>query len=159
MPYDLPAMKTAIVLLGLSVCLFAAEKPKPAALPVQPATETLDLEGIARIRAEGLTHSHIMEYASGLFDDIGPRLTGSPEFARAAQWSVDQLRRMGTNNPHEESWGDFGMGWTQVGTTLLLAAPTTGTILAQATPWSPATAGEVTADVIAVPEIENESGF
>ncbi|HLV89235.1 MAG TPA: M20/M25/M40 family metallo-hydrolase [Candidatus Sulfotelmatobacter sp.] len=152
-------MKTAIVLLGLSVCLFAAEKPKPAALPVQPATETLDLEGIARIRAEGLTHSHIMEYASGLFDDIGPRLTGSPDFARAEEWSVDQLRRMGATNPHTESWGEFGMGWRQIGTSLLMTAPTTATFLAQATPWSPATAGEVPAEVIAVPTLHEEKDF
>ncbi len=141
---------------GIGPVRAQAQSAKPAA---QPAVESLDLETIARIRDEGLVHSHIMEYASGLFDGIGPRLTGSPEFARAAKWSVDQLRRMGTSNPHEESWGDFGMGWTQVGTSLIMTSPSTGTILAQATPWSPATSGEVTGDVVAVPEIDSESGF
>jgi carboxypeptidase Q len=125
----------------------------------QPAVESLDLGTIERIRMEGLWHSHIMEYGSGLFDGIGPRLTGSPEFERAAQWSIDQLRRMGASNPREESWGDFGMGWTQVGTSVLMTAPSTATVLAQATPWSPATPGEVTGNVIAVPEIEDEKGF
>ena len=48
----------------------------------QPATESLDLGMYARIREEGLNHSHIMEYASALFDDIGPRLTGSPKFSQ-----------------------------------------------------------------------------
>ena len=47
----------------------------------QPATENLDLEMYGRIRVEGLDHSHIMEYGSGLFDGIGPRLTGSPNMA------------------------------------------------------------------------------
>ena len=105
-------MKIAIALLTISLSAFAAEKPKtapPAAS--QPMVETLDLATIARIRDEGLNHSHIMEYASGLFDDIGPRLTGSPDFARAEEWSLDQLRRMGASNVHAESWGDFGMGW------------------------------------------------
>lgn len=125
----------------------------------QPAPESLDLATIERIRKEGLWHSHVMEYGSGLFDGIGPRLTGSPEFERAAQWSIDQLRRMGASNPHEESWGDFGMGWTQVGTSLLMTTPSMSTVLAQATPWSPATPGEVSGDVIAVPEIEDEKGF
>jgi hypothetical protein len=41
----------------------------------QPSTESLDLSMYARIREEGFNHSHIMEYASALFDDIGPRLT------------------------------------------------------------------------------------
>ena len=134
-------------------------KSAPMQSTLQPAHEALDLETIARIRDEGLGHSHIMEYASGLFDGIGPRLTGSPEFERAAQWSIDQLRRMGAKAPHEESWGDFGMGWTQVGTSVLMTSPASATILAQATPWSPATAGEVTGEVIAIPAIEDEKGF
>ena len=84
----------AAFFLVLSLSSFAAEKPKAAPALVQPAVETLDLETIARIRDEGFNHSHIMEYASGLFDDVGPRLTGSPDFAKAEQWSLEQLRRM-----------------------------------------------------------------
>ena len=125
----------------------------------QPAVETPDLATISRIRDEGFSHSHVMEYSSGLFDDIGPRLTGSPEFARAAAWSIDQLKRMGAANARTESWGDFGMGWRQVGTSALLVKPNAATILAQATPWSPATNGEATADVIAVPELKDEKDF
>ena len=152
-------MKIAIALLMLSLCAYAAEKPKAAPAASQPAVENLDLATIARIRDEGLNHSYIMEYASGLFDDIGPRLTGSPDFARAEEWSLDQLRRMGASNVHAESWGDFGMGWRQIGTSLLMVAPSTATFVAQATPWSPATAGEVTGDVIAVPTLKEEKDF
>src|SRR6516225_3583507 len=143
---------------GKSYAQSDGRSANPAAT-AQPATESLDLATINRIRDEGLNHSRIMEYGSGLFDGIGPRLTGSPEFERAAQWSIDQLRRMGATNAHEESWGDFGMGWTQIGTSLLMVTPSTATLLAQATPWSPATSGEVTAEVIAVPNIEDEKGF
>lgn len=155
-------MKIAIAaVLAVSLAAFAADKPKAATAPAatQPSVETLDLDTIARIRDEGFTHSHIMEYASGLFDGVGPRLTGSPDFANAVQWSVDQLRRMGATNPRSESWGEFGMGWRQIGTSVLMTAPATATFLAQATPWSPATAGEVTGDVIAVPELNSEKDF
>ncbi|MGB6405808.1 MAG: peptidase M28, partial [Candidatus Sulfotelmatobacter sp.] len=83
-------MKIAIAaVLALSAFAFAAEKPKAAApepAPAQPAVETLDLDTIGRIRDEGFHHSHVMEYASGLFDGIGPRLTGSPDFEKAEQW-------------------------------------------------------------------------
>jgi len=147
------------VLLALSLPAFAAGQPAPAPNPVQPAVESLDLATIARIRDEGMNHSHIMEYASGLFDGIGPRLTGSPDFAKAATWAQTQLKVMGAVNPHEESWGDFGMGWQQIGTTLLMATPSTATIIAQATPWSPATKGEITADVIAIPKLEDVKDF
>jgi carboxypeptidase Q len=155
-------LKITLSVLTLSLCAFAGEKPKAvAAAPstTQPAVETLDLETIARIRDEGFNHPHIMEYASGLFDGVGPRLTGSPDFQRAEDWSLDQLRRMGASNVHAESWGDFGMGWRQIGTSLLMTAPSTATFLAQATPWSPATAGEVTGDVISVPTLHDEKDF
>ena len=32
------------------------------------------------------------------------------DFAKAEQWSLEQLRRMGVSNGHTESWGEFGMG-------------------------------------------------
>jgi carboxypeptidase Q len=152
-------MKIAIAMLTISLYAFAAEKPKSAPATAQPTVENLDLATIARIRNEGFTHSHIMEYGSGLFDDIGPRLTGSPDFVRAEQWSLDQLRRMGASNVHAESWGEFGMGWRQVGTSLLMLMPSTATFVAQATPWSPATSGEVTGEVIAVPALKEEKDF
>jgi len=143
----------------LSVCLtsFAADKTNPSSPTSKP--EVLDLAAIDRIRDEGINNSHIMEYASGLFDGIGPRLTASPDFVKAQEWSLDQLRRMGASNAHTESWGEFGMGWRQVGTSVLMTAPSTATLLAQATPWSPATAGEVTAEVIAVPSLKEEKDF
>jgi carboxypeptidase Q len=153
-------MKIAIAfVLTLSLSVFATEKLKVVAASSQPATETLDLDTIARIRDEGINHSHIMEYASGLFDGIGPRLTGSPDFVKAQEWSLDQLRRMGASNVHAESWGEFGMGWRQIGTSLLMTAPSAATFLAQATPWSPATSGEVTAEVIAVAALKEEKDF
>jgi len=153
-------MKPAVaLLLALSLPAFAAAQPALGPNPAQPAVETLNLATIARIRDEGMNHSHIMEYASGLFDGIGPRLTGSPDFAKAATWAQAQLKVMGASNPREESWGDFGMGWQQIGTTLLMDAPSTATIIAQATPWSPATKGEITADVVAIPKLSEEKDF
>ena len=125
----------------------------------QPATESLDLGMYARIREEGLTHSHIMEYAGALFDDIGPRLTGSPNLAKANAWTRDQLTAMGCSNAHLESWGDFGMGWRQISTSVDMVTPDTAVFIAQATPWSPATHGSVTAEVIAVPQLKEEKDF
>jgi carboxypeptidase Q len=122
----------------------------------QPATESLDLDMYARVREEGFNHSHIMEYASALFDDIGLRLTGSPNLAKANAWTRDQLTAMGCANAHLESWGDFGMGWRQISTSVDMVKPDTAVFIAQATPWSPATQGAVTAELIAVPQLKEE---
>jgi carboxypeptidase Q len=126
---------------------------------LQPLTENLDLAMYSRIREEGLSRSHIMEYASALFDGIGPRLTGSPNLAKANAWTRDQLTAMGCANSHLEGWGDFGMGWRQISTAVDMVTPDTAVFIAQATPWSPATQGTVTANVIAVPRLKEEKDF
>ncbi len=125
----------------------------------QPAAESLDLGMYTSIREEGFNHSHVMEYASALFDDIGPRLTGSPNLAKANAWTRDQLTAMGCSNAHLESWGDFGLGWRQLSTSVDMVTPDTAVFIAQATPWSPATHGSVTAEVIAVPQLKEEKDF
>ncbi len=115
----------------------AADPAKTAA--GQPTTETLDLAMYARIREEGLRHSHVMEYASALDDDIGPRLTGSPAMAKANAWTRDTLAAMGCANAHLEDWGELGMGWEQERSSLRMVAPAPAVFIAQAAPWSPAT--------------------
>lgn len=116
------------------------EAPAKAAAE-QPATETLDLHMYARIRAEGFDHSRVMDYASILADDIGPRLTGSPAMAKANAWTRDTLTAMGAGNAHLEDWGEFGMGWEQEASGLRMKAPAPAVFIAQAAPWSPATVG------------------
>jgi carboxypeptidase Q len=125
-----------------------AETSKPSYELPQPATETLDLTMYQRIREEGLSHSHIMEYASGLMDGIGPRLTGSPNLKRANEWTRDQLSAMGCVNAHLEDWGEFGIGWRQLNTWVRMTAPDTAVFIAQAVPWSASSHGPVSGNAI-----------
>ncbi len=143
---------------ALVLALVFAESFSAGAQAKDPP-ETLDLQMYSRIRAEGFQHSHVMEYAAALLDGIGPRLTGSPAMAAASQWAVKQLTAMGCSNAHLESWGEFGLGWTQLSASLSIVTPGSGTFLAQATPWSPPTNGEVIADLVAVPGMQTEDEF
>ena len=146
---------------GLSA---AGEKPKTAAAQVdpyaevQPTTEKLDLVAYQKIRDEGLNHSHVMEFASALTDVIGPRLTGSENLKKANEWSRDTFTKLGLANAHLEDWGEFGMGWKQLNAWARLVTPDTGVLLVQATPWSPATQGAVTGEVVFV-EIQGEKNL
>ena len=131
--------------------LVAQKNPKEnAAIADQLAAESIDLNMYQQIREEGFHHPHIMEYASGLFDGIGPRLTGSPNMKRANEWTREQLTAMGCSNAHLEDWGEFGMGWQQRNTWIRMVSPDTAVFIAQATPWSPSTNGPITAPVVAV---------
>ena len=76
----------------------------------QEKQEKVDLETITRIRYEGFRNSKVMDYATGLMDSIGERLTGSPNMKRANEWTRDQLTAMGLSNAHLEPWGPFGRG-------------------------------------------------
>jgi hypothetical protein len=137
----------------------AATTPDAAPWEVpQPAVEKLDLNAYARIREEGIAHSHVMELASALDDDIGGRLTGSPNMQKANDWTRDQLTRMGLVNAHLEDWGEFGMGWQQINTWVRMTAPDTAPFIAQATPWSPSTSGAVSGAAVNV-VIDDEKDF
>jgi hypothetical protein len=114
----------------------------------QPEHEALNLTMYQRIRDEGLRHSHVMDYASGLMDGIGARLTGSPNMQRANEWTRDQLTAMGCTNAHLEDWGEFGMGWQQLNTWVRMAAPDSQIMIAQAAPWSPSTNGVIEAPAV-----------
>jgi carboxypeptidase Q len=124
----------------------------------QPAVEKIDLNMYQRIMNEGFNHSHVMDYASALTDDIGPRLTGSPNLTKAYKWSEGQFTAMGCSNAHLESWGNFGSGWQQLNTWVRMVSPDTAVFIAQATPWSPSTNGPVTGDVVRV-NIQSDKDF
>jgi carboxypeptidase Q len=157
-----------ILIAGLTFSLFAADKDKKETTPKeslhpsyelpQPEKESLDLAMYQSIRIEALTHSHVMEYASGLADGIGPRLTGSPNLKRANEWTRDQFTAMGCTNAHLEDWGEFGMGWQQLNTWVRMTSPDTAVFIAQAAPWSPATKGPMTAPAVWV-DIKTEADF
>jgi carboxypeptidase Q len=126
----------------------SSDADKPPYESSQPAKENLDLSMYQQIRIEGLTHSHVMEYASALMDGIGPRLTGSPNVKHANEWTRDQFAAMGCSNAHLEDWGEFGMGWQQLNTWTRMASPDTAVFITQAAPWSPSTNGTVSGQAI-----------
>ena len=126
----------------------SSDANKPSYELPQPAKENLDYNMYQQIRIEGLTHTHVMEYASALMDGIGPRLTGSPNLKRANEWTRDQLAAMGCSNAHLEDWGEFGMGWQQLNTWTRMASPDTAVFITQAAPWSPSSNGTISGPAV-----------
>lgn len=103
--------------------------------------EKVDLETITRIRYEGFHDSKVMDFATGLMDNIGERLTGSPNMKRANEWTRDQLAAMGLSNAHLESWGPFGRGWANQYVNVRMTSPDVVTLLAYPKAWTPGTNG------------------
>ncbi len=137
-------MQTVKRLVVLGICsLFLT-------VPVCIPQEKVDLDIISRIRYEGFRNSKVMETASGLVDQIGARLTGSPNMKRANDWTLAKLKEFGLVNAHLEEWGPFGRGWSNEYVNLRMVSPDTAPLIAYAKAWTPGTDGAVRGQVVRV---------
>jgi len=55
------------------------------------AAERVDTAAVAAIIAEAQENSEAAEMFYELTDELGPRLSGSPSYDRAARWAVDRF--------------------------------------------------------------------
>ena len=108
------------------------------------AQEPVDHATIAKIKEEGLTRSKVAATFNQLTNVIGPRLTGSPQFKQAVDWSSGELKRYGLADVHLESW-PFGRGWSLRKLVLEMVEPYYLPLLGFAEAWTPSTKGELLA--------------
>jgi hypothetical protein len=127
-------------------------------VPAVWCQEKVDLETISRIRYEGFHNSKVMEFATGLMDSIGERLTGSPNMKRANEWTRDQFATMGLSNSHLEAWGPFGRGWANQYVNARMTSPDIVPLIVYSKAWTPGTNGVVTGKCIRV-TIEDKKDF
>ena len=120
--------------------------PAPAA-----AQEPVDLAMVERIRVEATEGSHAWTLYQTLTDVMGPRLTGSPGYLRAAEWARERLDEWGAANAHLEPF-EFGRGWTLEGLTLEMTAPRYFPLTGYPEAWTPSTAGTLEGEVVYLAE-------
>lgn len=106
------------------------------------AQEPVDLAMVARIRDEGLNRSQVMETFNYLTTVIGPRLTASPAFRRAVNWTRDRMLAMGLANVELEPF-EFGRGWTLERFSADLLEPRYFPLVGYPNAWSPSTNGRI----------------
>ncbi len=112
--------------------------------------ERVSLSIAHQIRNEAFGgNSKVMETSFYLTDVHGPRLTGSPQARRAAEWAVKQLTEWGLVNAKMEPWGTgFGKGWECTRYVAMMKTPEFQPIIGFAAPWSGSTSGDVTGDAV-----------
>ncbi|MBS0216604.1 MAG: M20/M25/M40 family metallo-hydrolase [Proteobacteria bacterium] len=136
-------------LLAVATTLFLLAQPLQAA----PGDAT-DAQ-IAKIVNEGLSHSQAMANASELMDGIGPRLTNSENFDKAADWALGKFHAYGLSNIHKESY-PFGVNWNLDSWDAKVVQPRAITMHAIPVAWTPPTNGTITAPVILAPMSKKE---
>jgi hypothetical protein len=112
------------------------------------SAEDVDSAAVARIIDEGSNRSRVMETLSWLTDVYGPRLSWSPAFQKAADWTMETLREWGLQNVQREKWAPLGRGWTLERYRAHVTAPTPFPLLSYPKAWSPSTQGTTSGEII-----------
>ncbi|MCA1574997.1 MAG: M20/M25/M40 family metallo-hydrolase, partial [Acidobacteria bacterium] len=99
----------------------------------------------ARIRKEGMEHSQILKTMHMLADVYGPRLTGSPNHKRAAEWAIKKMTDWGFENGHLEPWDFKHPGWLNERLTAHIISPVKDALVCEVVAWTPSTRGTVRA--------------
>ncbi|HJR57772.1 MAG TPA: hypothetical protein VJ813_00165, partial [Vicinamibacterales bacterium] len=124
-----------------------------AAAPVL-TSEKIDPEINAKIRAEADRNSQIMRTMHYLTDVHGPRLTGSPNFKAAAEWTVKQMTEWGFKNGKLEPWdfvnadGTPRQGWLNERFSAHIISPVKDSLVGEVLAWTPSTKGTVVAEAV-----------
>ena len=146
---------------AVAVLLILAIHTSVAPLMTAATVDEVDEAMIARIRKEGMEHSQILKTMHMLTDVYGPRLTGSPNHKRAAEWTVKQMTEWGFENGRLEPW-DFGHpGWQNERLSAHIISPVKDSLVCEVLAWTPSTRGIVRAKAtqIILPERPTQEQF
>lgn len=116
-----------------------------SALPLLAQTSGRDEDIRELFRKEGMEHSQIMKTMHMLADVYGPRLTGSPNHKRAAEWAIKQMTEWGFENGHLEPWDFKHPGWLNERLTAHVISPVKDALVCEVLAWTPSTPGVVRA--------------
>ncbi len=109
-----------------------------------------------RIMAEIRANARIMENLEYLSDMIGPRLTGSPQMARASEWTRQKFAEYGLSARLEPF--EIARAWTRGEASARILEPAPHRLTLAAAGWSPGTSGKVRGPVLHV-EANTEEEF
>ena len=101
----------------------------------------------AQILREVREHSQAMENLEYLSDNIGQRLTGSPQLKQANEWTRDKFTQYGLTSAHLEPW-TIARSWTRGTSSARIVSPAEHPLTIAAAGWSPSTPGAVQGPVV-----------
>jgi Zn-dependent M28 family amino/carboxypeptidase len=100
-----------------------------------------------QILSEIHDHGQAMENLEYLSDEIGPRLTGSPQLKQANDWTAAKFREYGLTNVHLEPW-TIAHSWARGTAHARIVSPTGHPLTIASAGWSPGTNGVVRGPVV-----------
>ena len=136
---------TAITVLSILLTSAALLNAKQAP---QGPNEDGTAPALIKITGEAMLESHAFDYLTELSDDIGQRLTGTPEGQRGIDWATAKMRAIGLENVHTEKFSIW-RGWTRGTAQADLLTPIRRSLHVDAMGWTGSTpTGGVEAEVV-----------
>lgn len=141
-------MKTRFLALVFAIALACVPLQAKDSLKPKGPEEDGTKPALTKIAGEGLMGSRAFEYLTDLSDNIGARVTGSPQDKKAVDWGVSKMKASGLENVHSEKWSMW-KGWTRGTATADLIAPVHRQLEIDAMGWTGSTpAGGAEAEVV-----------
>src|SRR5256885_1100397 len=132
-----------LVLCGLmALVVLRGGSARPA-----PEEKSPFAEADARILNEIREHSEAMTNLEHLSDNIGQRLTGSPQLKQANEWTRDMFAKYGLTNAHLEGW-TIARSWTRGTARARIVSPAEHPLTIAAAGWSPGIPGAIQGPVV-----------
>ncbi len=92
----------------------------------------------SRIAGEGTMDSHAFQYLTELSDEVGARVTGTPQDQKAINWGIAKMNAIGLKNVRAEKYS-LWKGWTRGTAKAELVAPLHRTLSIDAMGWTGST--------------------
>ena len=134
-------------LLALAIAVAA---PLPVTFAAAQTVEPVNLDVVTRIRAEAFHNSQVMDHLTHLTENIGPRLTNSPQMAAANAWARGQFNQWGLANVHDDAFPAFGRGWEFTHASVTMIGDRELPLHALPKAWTPGTDGNVEGELVRV---------
>ncbi len=108
-------------------------------------------EAVRQLIGDSILNGKAYEYDGHLADRIGPRLTGSANYMRAAEWAQQEFKSLGLANVHAEEWTIPATWEPDVAATGHIVSPVEHQLHIYSLGWSPSTpVGGVRGEVVHV---------
>jgi len=133
-------MRTLLASVGMSVlslslsCVALARADERFKGPDEDGTKP----ALTKIAGEGMMNSHAFEYLTELSDNVGARVTGTPEAHKAIDWGIAKMRAIGLENVHAEKW-QLWRGWKRGGADAELLTPSRHKLHVDSMGWTGST--------------------